>query len=237
MPKNELNILSTRPLSADLIQQAKAQHILIDCISFIETEAIKDKSLEDRIHDLENKNIYAVFTSMNAVDAVVSYLSKKPNWFIYCIGQTTKELVAKSFSEEQIVGTANNASLLAEQIIHDQQKEIYFFCGDQRREELPGQLRKANILLHEIVVYLTTQKPQTVEIEYDGILFFSPSAVHSFFSANNVTAKTLLFAIGSTTAGAIKQYTNNNLIIAERPGKEALVHTMMLYFGNHQKTD
>jgi uroporphyrinogen-III synthase len=237
MQKNNLNILSTRPLDPGLIQKASEQQIYIDCISFIETAPIKDQTIEHKIHTLQSKNITAVFTSMNAVEAVQEYLTAHPHWAIYCIGQTTKELVADTFGEGSIQGIANSASLLADAIINTQQKEVYFFCGDQRRNELPDKLSEAGITLHEVVVYTTSQQSKALLKEYNGILFFSPSAVHSFFASNNLTSTTTVFAIGSTTAAAIQQYTNNQLIIAERPGKEALVHTMMEYFSAIQKQE
>lgn len=235
MQKTKLNILSTRPLDKGIIETADQQNITIDCISFIETETIGDENLKNQILSLQEKNITAVFTSMNAVEAVRHHLTAKPGWVIYSIGQTTKELAAETFGKENIIGTANNAAQLADEIIKDNQKELYFFCGDQRRDELPNKLKASGIKLKEIVVYKTTQQAKTINKEYDGILFFSPSAVHSFFSANAVDKNTLLFAIGDTTAEAIRQYTNNNIIIAERPGKEALVQRMMEYFSATQK--
>ena len=66
--------------------------------------------------------------------------------------------------------------------------------------------------------------------EYFGILFFSPSAVQSFFSKNKVADKTILFAIGNTTANEIKKYSTNKIIISDEPGKENLVTKMIEYF-------
>src|SRR5258706_9822828 len=53
---------------------------------------------------------------------------------------------------------------------------------------------------------------------YDGILFFSPSGVESFFNTNEVNEQTILFAIGNTTATEIKKYTNRSE--ERRVGKE-----------------
>jgi uroporphyrinogen-III synthase len=97
MQKNKLNILSTRPLSKEIINEAAQQNASIDCISFIETKAIQDIGLEERLHNLSEENITAVFTSMNAVEAVKEYLPEKPKWNIFSIGHTTKELIADFF--------------------------------------------------------------------------------------------------------------------------------------------
>jgi uroporphyrinogen-III synthase len=235
MQKTEWNILSTRPLSPEVIGKASLHSVSIDCISFIETEAIQKEELATSIRQLQSKPITAVFTSMNAVDAVSVYLKEKPKWQVYCMGHTTKQLVAEAFGTDDIKGTANNASLLADQIIQHGVKEVYFFCGDQRRDELPDKLRTGNIKVNEVTVYHTIHQPQIVDKPYDGILFFSPSAVESFFSINKPKRDTILFAIGNTTADAIRKFSSNTLIIAEQPGKDSLAEEMIAYFSSIQK--
>jgi len=47
---------------------------------------------------------------------------------------------------------------------------------------------------------------------------------------NKVPGKTILFAIGNTTATAIEKYTTNKIIISDEPGKENLVAKMLEYF-------
>jgi uroporphyrinogen-III synthase len=235
MQKNKLNILSTRPLSESIIQEALKQDVLIDCVSFIETEPIKTPELKEKIQQLSQQNIIAVFTSMNAVDAVKEHLSEKPDWKIFSIGQTTKELIKDFFGEEYFAGTADDASALADVIIQQNPKEVFFFCGDQRRNELPEKLSANNIKVKEIVVYKTIALPQRISKQYDGILVFSPSAVESFFSINTIDKNTTIFAIGNTTANAIKQQVNNQIVVADKPGKEALVKKMLAYFSTEKQ--
>ena len=235
MPKSKLNILSTRPLSESTIKQAAEKDVTIDCVSFIETAPIESPNIKEKIQQLSNKKIIAVFTSMNAVEAVKQNLSIKPLWKIFSIGQTTKELIGKYFGNENIAGTADDASSLADEIIKHQPTEVFFFCGDQRRDELSEKLLANNIRVEEITVYRTISTSQKVEKHYDGILFFSPSAVKSFFSSNTIGNDVVLFAIGNTTANALKQNSNNKLIIADQPGKEALVKNMLTYFSTKKQ--
>jgi uroporphyrinogen-III synthase len=79
-------------------------------------------------------------------------------------------------------------------------------------------------------VYSTTQTPIELTAKYDGILFFSPSAVDSFFSINHVDEITYLFAIGLTTAKTIQQYNKNNIIISPTPSKENIVKQIITHF-------
>ncbi len=235
MQKTKLNILSTRPLNIEIIKKAARQNIYIDCISFIDTEPLNTPELKKIIQNLGQQKITIVFTSMNAVNSVRENLTLKPEWSIFSIGQTTKELVTDFFGKETILATANDANSLADAIIAKGEKEIIFFCGDQRREELPGKLKANNIKVKEVVVYYTVVTPQVVSKKYDGILFFSPSAAESFFSVNTIAKDVILFAIGNTTADAINKMAKNKIIIAEQPGKEALVKKMLTYFDTQKQ--
>ena len=68
--------------------------------------------LKKKSENYPKQNITVVFTSMNAVNAVRNLYQKKPSWKIFCIGNTTKELVKKFFGEENIKGFADNADQL-----------------------------------------------------------------------------------------------------------------------------
>jgi uroporphyrinogen-III synthase len=230
---DKITILSTRPLEPALVEAAKSKDILIDIISFIDTTPVKSANIHAEIKKLFTQPATVVFTSMNAVNAVATHLNGEvPAWNIFTIGNTTRELVARYFGEGTVNGTSHNAADLADAIIANRSiKQVIFFCGDQRREELPGKLRQHGISVQEIIVYHTTSTPHKVNKTYNGILFFSPSAVQSFFHANPVLPGTVLFAIGQTTADAILFFTDkNNVIVSEKPGKEDLVKKMFEYF-------
>jgi uroporphyrinogen-III synthase len=247
MTASSIHILSTRPLEPGLLDQAARKNIRIDILSFIETESVRDSTLTHRIRLLGPQALTAVFTSTNAVDAVASHLetitvgnsvsdsggttSNLP-WRIFCIGAATRRLVEARFGPQSVAGIAPSAAALAEVILNHPPPEVFFFCGDQRREELPKRLAAAGVHVHELVVYETIQAPHKVVGSYDGIIFFSPSAVHSFFSLNSTSEKTILFAIGTTTADTIRTYVKNPVITSTVPEKESLVRQMIGYYDN-----
>jgi len=231
MLKNKIQILSTRPVEKKLIEEAAKNDIIIDEISFIKTEEIVDVAIESKIKKLSGQNITAVFTSMNAVNAVAKFIKNPPAWKIFCIGNTTKELVREFFEEEFIEGFAENAELLSKKIVeHSSIKNVTFFCGDKRRDDLPGSLIKNGISVDEVIVYKTIEIPTALAKQYDGILFFSPSAVQSFFSKNSISEETKIFAIGATTANTLKHFSQHPVIIAETSRKENLVKLVMNHF-------
>src|SRR5450755_4727473 len=68
-------ILCTRPLDAALIGLAAGKGILIECLPFIETETNVNESTRNGILRLSGEPLVAVFTSMNAVEAVAAAIA------------------------------------------------------------------------------------------------------------------------------------------------------------------
>jgi uroporphyrinogen-III synthase len=232
MPEHNLHILCTRPVEKTQVEKAKQKGISLESFSFIETEAIQNIETQQEIEWASVEEATVVFTSMNAVESVTGMLDGfVPSWSIYCMGHKTKQLVTEYFGEQAIADTADNASELADKILEKEEpEEVIFFCGNQRREELPVRLRAHDISVNEIVVYETVMIEHVVDKVYDGILFFSPSAVDSFFSKNKLPGHTVLFAIGNTTAKTILRYCNNRIMISGQPGKDELIEQAMVYF-------
>lgn len=226
MPDKNFSILSTRPLDDALIAQAAQHNIKIDQEIFIEIKKCVSDATSEQIKKLEYSKATVVFTSMNAVEALIESLkdkSKIPDWKIYCMGGATFSLVKKYWHYENVLATAKNASELAQKIIANNHTEVVFFCGNKRREELPELLRQQSITVNELIIYETIETIVKIDKFYDSILFFSPSAVHSFFENNIVNEETLFFAIGETTAAAIRQFCNNNIIVSNFPSKDQMV--------------
>jgi len=235
MPENKVSILCTRPLNDQIIQKAAAQKIRIDTLPFIETNAVLSIETKEVLDTLSKKKIAAVFTSMNAVESVTRQLPCIPSWKIYCMSGITKELAIQFFGHQATVITAKNAAALADEIIKEkEQEEIIFFCGDQHLQDLPEKLSQQHIPVKEMVVYTTIYTPSKIEKEYDGIVFFSPSAVHSYFSLNNSKEKQVFFSIGKSTTSAIQQYSNNLVITSDWPGKEQMADLVITYFSTLQ---
>ena len=237
MRDKHIRILSTRPIDETLVNKARKHDIIIDIISLIKTENTINNLIEEEIKELASKSITAVFTSMNGAEAVIETLQKnelQPDWNIYCIGGTTQSLIKKYFSSATIAGTGKNATELAESIIKTNEDEVVFFCGNQRRDELPQLLQKNNVSVKQMVVYETNEIQVKIENSYNGILFFSPSAVKSFFSVNSISPDTVLFSIGNTTADEIKMNCNNKIIVLDFPSKDKLAETAIQYFKNEK---
>lgn len=152
---------------------------------------------------------------------------------IYCIQGATRDAVETLLPQARIAGTAAHSKALAELMLKDSAvTSVVFFCGDIRRNELPDMLRSHHRKVEEIIVYKTLEMPVKLTVTYNGILFYSPSSVKSFFSANTLPPHTTCFAIGHTTGAALQAATENKVVISPEPAVDTLLQTVILYFDN-----
>lgn len=234
MQDYKTTILSTRTIDSFLIKKAREKNIRLDALSFIETEPVQSIEIQQEIEIAATEYATVIFTSANAVDAVVSMLNgEMPEWRIYCLSHRTKELVTEYFGEDKIEGIAGSASELADLVIeHDDAEDVIFFCGNLRRDELPRMLTAHSISVNEIIVYETRTTPRKIEKEYNAVLFFSPSAAESFFSMNTLPGACIVFAMGAATKQAVQKHCKNTIIPGTEPGKDTLVLQAIEYFKN-----
>lgn len=246
MPNAKYTILSTKVLPPDLVEKAAGHGIAVEDRAFIDITAVATEEIARRIFTISWGSNAMVFTSRHAAGAVGNaFLSMmwqhrmpffgaqfKDRHAVYCLQGATRQAVEENMPGVLIAGTAANATALAQRIIEDQVPAVTFFCGNMRRGELPDILREHHIDVQEVVVYNTTETPAVVEKEYDGILFTSPSGVRSFFSVNTPPRHTVCFAIGETTAAALRDVTDNRVITSIEPSADALLGTAIYYFDN-----
>lgn len=227
MTEKPIYLLATGAIPRDVAQTPSGFGLILDSMEFTRTESLTDIP---GMQELIARRLTVAFTSVNAVNAVEqSIKGLSPDWRIYCISGATSDAASALFGEQAILGTAPSASQLAE-LIREREAEagtgIIFFCGDLRRSDLPS------IGVSEVIVYRTVLTPRQIERDYDGIAFFSPSAVESFFSVNRISSGVALFAIGSTTAAAIQNRCANPVVVSKRPDKTLLIRQMIDFILN-----
>src|SRR5690606_18153170 len=83
-----------------------------------------------------------------------------PHWEIYCISEITARTVAGRFPQAIIRGRGSYAQELAELLTRESSgREVFFFCGNIRRDTLPKALNEKGITLNEFVIYRTELTP------------------------------------------------------------------------------
>jgi len=219
-----LKILSTKKLDAPVLAMAAEKKIEVIEQAFI---SIRTVLTEETIRQIERaageKELAVAFTSSNAVEGVDAALKQFPGWRIFCLSGKTRQAIEQCGWQKNIVATAEDAATLADKIISHGVGKLVFFCGNRRKDTLPGKIAKAGIALEEMVVYENIASPQLFLEEVKGILFFSASAVESFFSVNRLATDVTCFAIGATTAEALKKATTNRIETSREPVQEAMM--------------
>ena len=212
-------VLSTKRLAPN-----QRELLLNAGIGFVEYDAIKIKLTDFKIDKKKIEN--AIFTSKNAVKAISGKDLQIENCF--CVGDKTAMLLEKNGCH--IIERGQNSEELGRKIAEKyQEMHFNFFCGNKRRDELPAILTENKIDFSEIEVYETSLNPKKFESDFDGILFFSPSAVKSFTQKNVINS--VAFCIGSTTAEEAAKHTQK-IIVASKPAIENVIAKVVAYFKN-----
>jgi uroporphyrinogen-III synthase len=231
-------VLSTKKLDASLTTKATEDGLIIIEQEFITTRTIHRQETLEQIKQLAEKGSKTIaLTSSNAGEILNEFKSlKTEEWTVFCLSGKTKETVLRAeLPNLNIIAKAGNAKELAESIITNRPQDVAFLCGNKRRRELPDLLKRAGVVVHEFTVYETLATPVKVKSEMDGILFFSPSAVESFFSLNQLEPHVICFVIGETTSDSLRRFTQNKIVISGVPGQEAMIRLASGYFKDRQE--
>lgn len=215
-------VVATKKLEASLVQSLASEGI-----ETIEAEMISTKPTpgDSWSNEAPRAEALVVFTSKNAVEAVAASMKDHDisKWKVFCIEGNTSITVKELLAGASIAGTASNANLLARLIVNSlPPSEVFFFCGNLRRNELPSHLALNGFAVKEIVVYQTELSPVEIKGRIDAVMFFSPSAVRSFFLKNQLNSNTVCFSVGETTTQELKLYGSNTVITAGNPSAQCL---------------
>lgn len=221
-------ILCTKKLRRENLDTANIAGVEIIEREMIGINIIHSQKIAQQLNNINDSPV--VFTSVNAVKGATENITapSQVNWEVYCIGGATRLAVTHSFPQCIIRGTADYGSALAEIIIHSiKPQPVYFCCGSRRRDELPELLKKNNFQVNEVEVYETILTPSQVNESVDGVMFFSPSAVESYLSANQLPEKAVCYSIGNTTTAALQQKIKNKIITAAETSEESMINTII----------
>ena len=221
-----MKLLSTKIISNKFKDLLIKNNYQIDQKSFI--KILPYKSL---INISISKNI--IFTSKNAVNIILNNSKIKKKLIdknIFCVGESTAELIINN--NLNLIKSEQNSKKLSKYIVADfknSKDSFTYFSGKKRLLKLENILNKNNIkiIIHE--VYDTILTPKKINNHYDGIIFYSPSAVKSFFKGNNSFKNTYGFCLGNTTAKELKNYSES-FSVAKSNSEENMLVSINKYF-------
>lgn len=221
-----MRLLATKKLSLSL-KDRLIQH----GFSVVEQPFIQ---IEPLAINIDSTKDHLIFTSQNAVKIAFSNAHIRPLLVgkkYYCVGEKTKSILEEN--GQKVIKTAQNSAKLVDFFKKTLKNERFsFFCGKLRRPEIEGFFHDYQISYDIFEIYNTTLIPKALDTTFNGILFFSPSAVSSFFKANSWKPQTQGFCIGKTTASALKKFTPN-YSIAKEASEAQLFLCIHNYFTRH----
>lgn len=237
MRQDKRNIFITRPLSARQIEYARIlglEPIVKPALNF------NFPDYWDSVLRVINENIKSdwVFTSTNGVKALKelmkSGLQVRPETQLFAVGSKTRDALQDLELDAKIPRTQDGKHL-AELIIEEgKSNSVIYFHGNLSRDGMTNKLAEDDIEVVKLEVYETIINP--VELPPNpvhGILFYSPSAVEGFKQGEGFEGELPpLFAIGPTTAKALKSETDQSVEIAKQPDTEVLLRTTADYIFN-----
>lgn len=239
MRLDKRNILVTRPLSGQQLEYAR----------ILGLEPIIEPALDFEFPDYwdgvlkvinEHPKSDWVFTSANGVKAlkrlIKNGLQVRPEVQIFAVGSKTKEAL-EGLNLEAKVPKTQDGSHLADLIIEEGKIDsVIYFHGNLSRGEVTDKLRSKNIEVLEIEVYRTKIKPVYLpENPIEAVLFYSPSAVEGFKQGQGFDGDLPdLFAIGPTTAEALRKEANTGVEIADTPDTKELLKTVADHLFNKE---
>lgn len=183
------------------------------CIPLISTEIYPSQRIEKQFP--EGENIY-ILTSKNSAKAIESI---EISGDFYVVGKNTaKKLISQG---RKIIDYADNANDLKNKIPITN-KNYVFIKGNKSLSTIPDFLRNNKVKHTEIEVYQTKLMPQKIDLDFDGIVFMSPSAVESYCKMNTISSKMYIFTLGKTTALKVKEFSDKEVFYPEESTKEAL---------------
>lgn len=184
---------------------------------------------------IERTTLYEnlIFTSQNGVNCFLEQYPIKTELMqkkVFCVGEKTKALLEKKGFT--VLHKKESAASLAQLIAAEYKGEsgFSFICGKKRRPEIEHVLGEHNISVDCIETYTSHLQPKAFGAQ-DGVLFYSPSGVESYFQMNEIgTAQ--CFALGQTTASSLRPFSQH-VHIAKEPTFDHLALCVHQYLNSN----
>lgn len=198
------------------------QHLFVDSVKVKSEDFIKISPTRIAPSILKSEFQNVIITSQNAVESLLTHTTAAELKFknIYCVGRKTKRFIERTIGK--VTFAASNAKKLAEHLVEFLEgTEVTYFCSNLRLEELPAILKENNIAVTEVEAYKTKLSAMEIDAEIEGVLFFSPSTIDSYLSANTVNR--VAYCIGETTAEHARKHFKD-VRVAKIPTTESLIN-------------
>jgi uroporphyrinogen III methyltransferase / synthase len=244
--------------SVELIDKLGQLGALPSVLPLVSFSAPEDYGPLDAALDQLEQFDWIIFTSENAVRAVVKRASVRGNLRnvagrrsrAAAVGPTTAAAAERAgFSVDYRAKTHSGAALANELGDRVRNQSIFLPRSDRANPDLPGLLRAHGAQVTEVVAYRTVtpvnldrEKIAAItNVETEALLFFSPTAVEHFASVvgdkilPNLQHRMAITAVGPITANALNQAGVDSLVVAEEPTSDAVIAVLEKHFAKAAK--
>lgn len=177
---------------------------------------------------------HLIITSLHAAKVIVQHTPVHilHTCSIYCVGTQIRDYIS-THCRATIVLCMPYARELASAIVEEYKHVSFaFYCGRKHLKDLPDVLSENHVKCHTCEVYDTIAVSTPTDTSgVDGIVFFSPSGVDSFFQSNALPSSTMCFCIGTTTALQLTSFVKKERILTSaHPSVKATLEAVQDYF-------
>ncbi len=148
------------------------------------------------------------FSSKNSVKWAIQQSLDLSKIKIGAIGKPTAEYVEKTFGRVDFIGddskSVEEISADFDSIVEADEQVLFPISSRSKKTILKNFHHKNEVL----IAYQVEYDPILFDIDFDYLIFTSPSNFTSFFSANSIKEDAQIIAIGETTKSEIQKYLN-----------------------------
>jgi uroporphyrinogen-III synthase len=235
--------------SGRLLEELTARHANVKLLPLVSFAPPQDFAAMDAALTCLDSFDWIIFTSANAVQAVERRrreLGRDPSSAVNhpraaAVGPATAEEAEHAGFSVDYVATNHSGAGLAEELKNELAgRSVFLPRSDRANADLPSALRRNGAVVTEVVAYRTLP-PNDADREkvsdclkdgVDGILFFSPSAVHNFLELlgherlGALQGRAVMVAIGPTTARALSAAGVQRIAWAADTTTEAVIEAL-----------
>jgi uroporphyrinogen-III synthase len=224
---------------------SKKLNVKIDFRSFIHVEGITALEFrKEKISILDHTAV--IFTSRNAADhffrlCIEMRITVPETMKYFCISESTAYYLQKfiQYRKRKIFHGKTNFTELLDIIKKHKDDKFLLPCADIAKDDVPELLLKNDIQFTKATIYKTvcSDISDLANVNYDVLVFFSPSCVKSLFQnfpkfkQNN----TLIAAFGATTAKAVIDAKLKLNIHAPTPSAPSMTMALEQFIQNAAK--
>lgn len=223
--QNKISVLSSKKIDKQFKKILRQENFNIYDYDFLSFSYLNKNKIFEKF-DVNFKRDIFIFTSVNAILALVSMIKKNYslsilyNIDVYCIDGKTSNLALDYWFN--ILATWKDSIDLSKNIIkHLSKNDIYsnnliYLTSENHLKYMEDFLYDNGFLVNTINIYKKKLNSKKIDLDYDFILFFSPSTIDSFLEKNQLKINSIVVCIWKTTASYfLEKNLSNKLLISD----------------------